>query len=85
MKPFRYKQIGELAVVGRYSGVANVYGVQVQGPLAWLMWRGVYLAKLPGLQQRAGVLSDWLQLVVGRQYVPVTWREAPPRSLAKQA
>ncbi len=74
VKPFRYKQIGELAVVGRYSGVANVYGIQVQGLLAWLMWRGIYLAKLPSMPARVGILSDWIRLAFGRENVPVTWR-----------
>lgn len=74
VKPFTYKQIGELAVVGRRSGVANVFGVQVKGVLGWLMWRGVYLAKMPGIPQRAGLLTDWIRLAFGRQYVPVNWR-----------
>ncbi len=81
VRPFRYKQIGELAVVGRHSGVANVYGVQVKGSFAWLMWRAIYLAKMPSMGQRLALLSDWFRLAFGREYVPVTWhvqaRETP--------
>ncbi len=74
VKPFRYRQIGELAVVGRYTGVANVYGLQVQGLLAWLMWRGIYVAKMPSMGQRLGLLGDYLRLFFGRDHVPVNWR-----------
>ena len=87
VKPFRYKQIGELAVVGRYSGVANVYGVQIYGLLGWLMWRGIYLVKMPSMRSRLGILSDWIRLVAGRGNVPVSWRLSAPgasRDLSRQ-
>ncbi len=70
LKPFVYKQIGELAVLSRYGGVANVYGVQVRGLLAWLMWRAIYVVKMIGMRQRLGILWDWIRLQFGRQYVP---------------
>jgi hypothetical protein len=34
--------------------------VRFSGLLAWLMWRGVYLAKLPGLERKVRVLIDWI-------------------------
>lgn len=90
LQPFRYKQIGELAVISRYRGVAYVFGFQVRGVTAWLMWRAIYLAKMPGIRQRVGILSDWIRLAFGRRYVPVTRRPSPrhiegghlPRQLA---
>ena len=77
VKPFRYKQIGELAVVGRHSGVANVYGVEINGPLAWLMWRAIYVAKMPSFSSQLGILRDWIALAFGRENVSVSWRNAP--------
>ena len=59
-KPFRYTPMGELALVGRHSGVARVFGMNFSGVLAWAMWRVVYLAKMPSTAQRGRVLSDWL-------------------------
>ena len=76
VKPFRYKQIGELAIVSQFGGVAHVFGVRVKGVLAWLMWRGIYIAKMPGMRQRAGLVLDYIRLAFGRQHVPVTWRLA---------
>ncbi len=58
-RPFEYTPIGELALVGNRVGVAEVYGRRFSGLLAWAMWRVVYLAKMPGLGQRARILLDW--------------------------
>lgn len=59
-KPFRFTPLGELALVGRHSGVARVYGLKFSGLLAWAMWRAVYLAKMPSLGQQGRILGDWL-------------------------
>lgn len=82
VKPFRYKQIGELAVISRHRGVAHVFGVQVRGVAAWLLWRAIYLAKMPGMRQRLGILADWIRLAFGREKVPVT--RSLPRQVAER-
>ncbi len=60
VRPFTYKQIGELAVISSYNGVAHVFGFNIRGPLAWLMWRIIYIAKMPGMGKRLGLLRDYL-------------------------
>ena len=66
-KAFNYTPLGELALVGRHSGVARVSGHNFSGPVAWAMWRAVYLFKMPGTGQKARILSDWvLDLIFGR-------------------
>ena len=73
LKPFRFTPLGELALVGRRSGVARVYGVNFSGPLAWAMWRAVYLAKMPGFSQTARILTGWvLDALTGRPAVPLS-------------
>jgi NADH dehydrogenase len=68
MKPFVYHPIGQLALVGRRSGVAQLYGIQLSGVVAWAMWRGIYLAKLPQVAKRVRVGLDWLlDAVAGRE------------------
>ena len=59
-KPFTFKEIGELALVGKHTGVAKIYGQHFSGFVAWAMWRAIYLSKMPGLGQRARILVDWL-------------------------
>jgi NADH dehydrogenase len=58
-KPFRFKTLGQLATIGRRSGVASVMGLQFSGFLAWWMWRTIYLAKLPRLEKKVRVVLDW--------------------------
>lgn len=66
-EPFIYKAVGELAIVGKRSGVARLYSVHLRGILAWAMWRSIYLAKLPSMAQRFRVGLDWsLDLLFGR-------------------
>lgn len=76
LRPFTYKQIGELAVVSRHGGVANVFGLHFRGVVAWLMWRAIYVAKMPNMQQRFGLVWDYIRLAFGRKYVPVS-RQLP--------
>lgn len=59
-RPFRFHPQGLLASIGHRNGVAEVYGIQFSGFLAWLFWRGVYLWKIPTLTRKLGVGMDWL-------------------------
>ncbi len=34
--------------------------LRFSGLLAWAIWRGVYLSKLPGLERKIRVLGDWI-------------------------
>ncbi|MGH9156476.1 MAG: NAD(P)/FAD-dependent oxidoreductase, partial [Acidimicrobiales bacterium] len=45
---------------------------------AWLLWRGVYLAKLPGLEKKLRVLIDWsIDLAFPRDIVVTAGPPAP--------
>ena len=82
-EPFDYTPVGELALVGKHSGVARVYGHNFSGPLAWAMWRAIYLAKMPGTGQKARILSDWvLDLVFGRNPIAIDSRRLATRERA---
>jgi NADH dehydrogenase len=66
-KPFRFRSPGALCVVGYQTACAELnapFGrkttVRFSGLLAWLMWRGVYLSKLPGVERKLRVLVDWV-------------------------
>ena len=59
-RPFRYRPLGQLASIGRHTGVGVVFGVRVRGLLAWFMWRGYYWSRTPGFAQKAHVGLDWL-------------------------
>jgi NADH dehydrogenase len=58
-KPFRFRTIGQLASLGRRTGVAQIFGVHFSGFVAWWLWRTIYLLKLPRLEKRLRVAIDW--------------------------
>jgi NADH dehydrogenase len=59
-KAFKFRAIGSLAVLGHLTAVAELRGFRFSGMFAWLLWRGVYLVKLPTLEKRVRVLIDWI-------------------------
>ena len=56
---FSFAGLGKLGSLGHHSAIAEVMGVRFSGFLAWLLWRTVYLMKLPGLDRRLRVGLDW--------------------------
>ncbi|MBD0258052.1 MAG: cbb3-type cytochrome c oxidase subunit I, partial [Cytophagales bacterium] len=57
--PFRYKDLGTLAIVGRNKAVADFSWGRFGGVLAWLLWLGIHLVQLVGFRNRAVVLVNW--------------------------
>ena len=67
LRRFRFKVIGQLASIGRRTGVASILGMNMSGFLAWWMWRTIYLSKLPRLEKKLRVALDWtLDLLFSR-------------------
>jgi NADH:ubiquinone reductase (H+-translocating) len=58
-KPFSYNDKGELATIGRARAVGSIKGVRVTGLIAWVMWLGIHIVYLVGLQNRLVVLTRW--------------------------
>ena len=66
LKNFHFDSLGALCVVGHQTACAELSvpfarskSVRFSGLLAWLMWRGIYLSKLPGMERKIRVLMDW--------------------------
>jgi NADH dehydrogenase len=57
---FRYRDIGELAMVGRFRVVARLSFLSFAGALAWLVWLGAHLVYLSGSQNRLLVSLRWV-------------------------
>src|ERR1700737_1455405 len=67
LQPFGFKALGEMASLGHLNAVGKVFGFKVSGFLGWLMWRAVYLSKLPGLERKLKGLIEWnLELLFPR-------------------
>jgi NADH dehydrogenase len=75
---FRFRTIGVLVALGHRTAAAEIRGRRFSGLAAWLLWRGIYLAKLPGIEKRVRVLLDWLlDLAFPRDIVLATRRSSP--------
>lgn len=57
---FRFRPLGLLVALGHRTAAAEIRGHRFSGLAAWLLWRGIYLAKLPGIEKRVRVLLDWV-------------------------
>jgi len=58
-KPFAYKDRGTMATIGRRAAVAHIFGLQLNGFVAWLIWLTVHLVWLIGFRNRMLVLINW--------------------------
>ena len=57
--PFRYKDKGAMATIGRNAAVANIGGRQFTGFVAWVLWLVIHIFFLIGFRNRIGVLTNW--------------------------
>jgi len=77
-RPFVFSTLGQLAAIGRRTGVANVLGVNFSGFAAWWLWRTVYLAKLPRFEKKVRVALDWtLDVLFSKDLVQFGTGRAP--------
>ncbi len=57
---FGFEGLGTLGSLGHRAAVAQIFGFKVSGLLAWFLWRGIYLMKMPGLNRKVRITTDWL-------------------------
>jgi NADH dehydrogenase len=62
--PFAYRAPGQLAAIGRRTGVARIFGLKFSGTVGWVLWRSVYLMKLPRLEKKLRVGLQWVLDVI---------------------
>ena len=91
-EPFRFRDLGDVAVIGRLSGVTNIpwlgpFG-RTGGFIAWLIWLGIHIVNLAGFHNRLIVLIRWAwsfvthgrgsRLITGEPLVPEIQEPEPP-------
>jgi NADH dehydrogenase len=77
-RPYRHASAGSVASLGLYRGVAEVYGLRLRGFPAWMTHRTYHLLKLPTVNRRLRVVSDWtLALLFPREVVSLDVLEHP--------
>jgi NADH:ubiquinone reductase (H+-translocating) len=58
LPPFRYFDKGSMAVIGRAAAVANIFGAEISGLLAWMLWAFIHLMYVQ-FQSRLLVFIQW--------------------------
>ena len=77
-KPFIFSTLGQLAAIGKRTGVAQMFGFNFSGFVAWWLWRTIYLSKLPRFEKKCRVALDWsLDLLFSKDLVQFTTVRAP--------
>jgi NADH dehydrogenase len=56
---FSFKPVGQLSTIGHNKAVAEMFGIKLSGFVAWLLWRGVYLLKIPTLARKSRLFLEW--------------------------
>jgi NADH dehydrogenase len=78
LPPFRYKNLGVLATIGRRSAVVELGPIQLHGFIGWLFWSVVHIYFLIGLRNRFVVAVTWLWSYITFQRGARLITEVPP-------
>jgi len=58
-QPFCYRPRGQLSSIGHNKAVAEIMGVRLSGFVAWLMWRGLHLLRIPTFSRKSRLFLEW--------------------------
>jgi NADH dehydrogenase len=73
MKPFYFKPLGAFASIGNRRAVGRALGLHFSGLLAWFVWRGIYLMKMPTFARKLQIAFDWFwQMLFPRDIVQLS-------------
>jgi NADH dehydrogenase len=56
---FSFEGLGKMGSLGHHTAVADIFGIHLSGFIAWFVWRGIYLFKMPGWRQRIHIGFAW--------------------------
>jgi NADH dehydrogenase len=59
-RPFRYRDYGNLATIGRMAAVVDLGRLRFSGTLAWLFWLFAHVFFLIGFRNRLVVMGEWI-------------------------
>jgi NADH dehydrogenase len=82
LEPFRYKDYGIMATIGRGSAVGYVFGLKIAGFTAWLFWIFLHIFWLIGFRNRAAVMAEWAwaYMTLQRRVRLITGDQVPPKT-----
>ena len=60
LTPFKYKDLGSMATIGKNKAVADLGKFKFAGFFAWILWMGVHLISILGVRNKIFVFMDWV-------------------------
>ena len=66
-RPFKYRDLGSVAAIGRYRAICSVKGIRLSGFPAWVVWMFVHLAFLNGFGNRFSTWLRWVRWLLGHR------------------
>ena len=85
LRPFRYRNLGQLVSLGRYKGVARVPGLRLRGFPAWFLHRTYHVVRVPTLNRKVRIILDWTVALFFRRDVVQLGSLQQPRAPFIQA
>jgi len=67
IEPFRWQDLGSMAVIGPWYAVADLRGLQLTGLAGWVVWALAHLAFIPDTENRIALFSKWMWQIATRQ------------------
>ncbi|MEB3321570.1 MAG: NAD(P)/FAD-dependent oxidoreductase [Synechococcaceae cyanobacterium] len=67
LPPFRWMDLGSMAVIGPFWAVADLRGLRVTGLPGWILWALAHLAFIPDTENRIALFSKWMWQIATRQ------------------
>ena len=80
---FAFEGLGTMGSLGHGAAVAQILGIKLSGLIAWFLWRCIYLMKMPGLNRKVRIATDWLLRLLFPPELAQT-KVAPEPSIKKQ-
>jgi NADH:quinone reductase (non-electrogenic) len=81
-KPYRYRMLGQVATLGRYKGIADIFGVHLRGFPGWWVTRTYHLYQLPLFSRKLRVVTDWTVALLFRRDIAELGMLGHPRRLS---
>lgn len=77
-RDYWHRNMGSVASLGLYQGVAQVMGVKVKGFPAWFMHRTYHMSRVPTTRRKAEVIADWSLAFLFKRDVTSLWSMGGP-------
>lgn len=77
---YKHANLGTVASLGLYKGVAQTFGIKLRGPLAWFMHRTYHMWAMPTLNRKVRIVLDWTTALLFRREMVALGSFSSPRA-----